>query len=304
VRITLCSTSYRSAQDALASLQSQESRLQEQQRQLAQQVAATQQTLAASEERLAAHLRMLYEEGDVNTLAIVLGAQSLDDAVTQLDDLSSVADQSRQVVEVTSAAQTRLAHARWTLAARRAQLAVAVAAARRTAGDLAAARSSRLAFIARLRNQQQLKARQIASLQLAAQHVEAKSAALQAAADTGASTPSTVSLTDPGSTTTDPSPAPAPAPPAASPSGRTLTVSSTGYSLPGRTATGIPVGWGVVAVDPSVIRLGTRLTIPGYGEGVAADTGGTVRGATIDLWFPTLGQALAWGRRTITITIH
>jgi 3D (Asp-Asp-Asp) domain-containing protein len=297
-------TRYRSAQDALASLQSQESRLQEQQRQLAQQVAATQQTLAASEERLAAHLRMLYEEGDVNTLAIVLGAQSLDDAVTQLDDLSSVADQSRQVVEVTSAAQTRLAHARWTLAARRAQLAVAVAAARRTAGDLAAARSSRLAFIARLRNQQQLKARQIASLQLAAQHVEAKSAALQAAADTGASTPSTVSLTDPGSATTDPSPAPAPAPPAASPSGRTLTVSSTGYSLPGRTATGIPVGWGVVAVDPSVIRLGTRLTIPGYGEGVAADTGGTVRGATIDLWFPTLGQALAWGRRTITITIH
>jgi 3D (Asp-Asp-Asp) domain-containing protein len=83
-----------------------------------------------------------------------------------------------------------------------------------------------------------------------------------------------------------------------------MTVSSTGYSLPGRTATGIPVGWGVVAVDPSVIRLGTRMTIPGYGEGVAADTGSAVRGATIDLWFPTLGQALAWGRRTVTITIH
>ena len=81
-------------------------------------------------------------------------------------------------------------------------------------------------------------------------------------------------------------------------------MSSTGYSLPGHTSTGIPVGWGVVAVDPSVIPLGTRLTIPGYGEAVAADTGSAVRGARIDLWFPTLAQARAWGRRTVTITLH
>jgi 3D (Asp-Asp-Asp) domain-containing protein len=53
-----------------------------------------------------------------------------------------------------------------------------------------------------------------------------------------------------------------------------------------------------------VIPLGTRLTIPGYGEGVAADTGTAVRGNAIDLWFPTLEQANAWGRRTVTITLH
>src|SRR5207253_5284219 len=86
--------------------------------------------------------------------------------------------------------------------------------------------------------------------------------------------------------------------------GRTITVSATGYALPGRTATGLPVGWGVVAVDPSLIPLGTHMTIPGYGEAVAADTGSSIRGARIDLWFPTLAQARAWGRRTITITIH
>jgi 3D (Asp-Asp-Asp) domain-containing protein len=85
---------------------------------------------------------------------------------------------------------------------------------------------------------------------------------------------------------------------------RTITVSSTGYTLPGRTATGMPVGPGVVAVDPAVIPLGTRLTIPGYGEGVAADTGGAVRGDTIDIWFGTLAEAHAWGRRTVTITLH
>jgi 3D (Asp-Asp-Asp) domain-containing protein len=85
---------------------------------------------------------------------------------------------------------------------------------------------------------------------------------------------------------------------------RTLTVTATAYTLHGTTATGAPVGYGVVAVDPSVIPLGTRMTIPGYGEGIAADTGGAVRGAVIDLWFPSAGQAAAWGRRTVTITLH
>jgi 3D (Asp-Asp-Asp) domain-containing protein len=66
----------------------------------------------------------------------------------------------------------------------------------------------------------------------------------------------------------------------------------------------VPTGWGVVAVDPSVIPLGTRMTVPGYGEGVAADTGGSVIGNKIDLWFPTREQALAWGQRTVTITLH
>jgi 3D (Asp-Asp-Asp) domain-containing protein len=46
------------------------------------------------------------------------------------------------------------------------------------------------------------------------------------------------------------------------------------------------------------------MTIPGYGEGVAADTGGTIQGAVIDLWFPSAAQASAWGRRTVTITLH
>ena len=81
-------------------------------------------------------------------------------------------------------------------------------------------------------------------------------------------------------------------------------VVATGYALSGRTATGLPVGWGVAAVDPSVIPLGTHFTVPGYGEAVAADTGGAVGGDTIDLWFPTAEQADAWGRRTVTIVLH
>jgi 3D (Asp-Asp-Asp) domain-containing protein len=46
------------------------------------------------------------------------------------------------------------------------------------------------------------------------------------------------------------------------------------------------------------------MTIPGYGEGVAADTGGGVFGAAIDLWFPSEEDARAWGRRVVAITLH
>jgi 3D (Asp-Asp-Asp) domain-containing protein len=82
-----------------------------------------------------------------------------------------------------------------------------------------------------------------------------------------------------------------------------LVVSATCYDLSGRTATGMPVGQGVVAVDPSVIPLGTTLYVPGYGNGVAADVGGGIKGDTIDLWM-TPSQCAAWGRRTVTITIY
>ncbi len=53
----------------------------------------------------------------------------------------------------------------------------------------------------------------------------------------------------------------------------------------GRTATGLPMGDGIVAVDPNVIPLGTKVYVPGYGLGLAADTGGAIRGRRIDLGY-------------------
>ena len=82
-----------------------------------------------------------------------------------------------------------------------------------------------------------------------------------------------------------------------------MSVYATGYCLKGTTATGLPVGPGIVAVDPSVIPLGTRMTIPGYGEGVAADTGGSIRGARIDVWIKSCAHAALFNR-TVTITFH
>jgi 3D (Asp-Asp-Asp) domain-containing protein len=65
----------------------------------------------------------------------------------------------------------------------------------------------------------------------------------------------------------------------------------------------MPAGQGVVAVDPSVIPLGTRMYVLGYGSGVAADVGSGIKGAIIDLWM-TPARCASWGRRTVTITIY
>lgn len=96
--------------------------------------------------------------------------------------------------------------------------------------------------------------------------------------------------------------------PAPTREGGRMVVVATGYSAqqPGLsdfTATGAPARRGAIAVDPTVIPLGTRLYVPGYGYGVATDTGGAVKGAYIDLCFDTVGEALVWGRRTVTIIV-
>ena len=162
----------------------------------------------------------------------------------------------------------------------------------------------------RLRRQRSLTSQRLTALESRARAAEQRSANLtkvstqrrcrprrQVTPDptaTAPDTPSTTSATTPATRT--------PAPP---PSGtRTLVVDAVAYHLPGHTASGLPVGVGVIAVDPAVIPLGTRLNIPGYGPAVAADVGSAVKGNIIDLWMPTTAQARAWGRRSVTITIY
>lgn len=279
------------AEQRLSALQQQAAELRAQQLLLQQQLLAAHTTFVTSQSRLAETLRSLYKRGNVSALAVMLGAKSLDDAVSQLDTLNAVAVQNEQVARVTTRAQAKLGALRATFAAHRAQIAAAVSAARQTLATVIAARTARVAFLDHLQAQEQVKRAQIAAWEARVQRAQQKSAQLTAAA-----------APPPATDAPAPTQSPVPAPPP--PGGRTLVVTSTGYSLPGHTATGLPVGWGVVAVDASVIPLGTKLTIPGYGEAVAADVGSGVRGRDIDLWFPTLAQARAWGRRTVTITLH
>ena len=97
------------------------------------------------------------------------------------------------------------------------------------------------------------------------------------------------------------------------PSGNSMTVSTTGYSSDGAdgmtpghiTATGIDlwVNPMCVAVDPSVIPLGSMVEVPGYGIAIAGDTGGAIKGYKVDLHFKTTKEAINWGRRTVTIKV-
>lgn len=69
----------------------------------------------------------------------------------------------------------------------------------------------------------------------------------------------------------------------------------------GWTAIGRRAGYGIVAVDPRVIPLGTRLYIPGYGMAIAGDTGGAIVGLRIDLGFDSYRSAIDFGRRDVTV---
>jgi 3D (Asp-Asp-Asp) domain-containing protein len=81
---------------------------------------------------------------------------------------------------------------------------------------------------------------------------------------------------------------------------------ATAYSLRGRTASGRMVSRGLIAADPSVLPLGSRVKLdhPGYsGEYLVADTGGAIRGRRIDIWTPSTREAMRFGRRTVKLTV-
>jgi len=87
-----------------------------------------------------------------------------------------------------------------------------------------------------------------------------------------------------------------------------LNVVATGYTpgdpgCTGITYTGTKASRGTIAVDPKVIPFGTKLYIPGYGYGVAADTGGAIKGNKIDLCYESRTEALNWGIKNITVYI-
>lgn len=94
--------------------------------------------------------------------------------------------------------------------------------------------------------------------------------------------------------------------------GTELTVESTAYTAycngcSGKTATGFDLRSNpdakVIAVDPRVIPLGTKVWVEGYGYAVAADTGGAIKGNKIDVFFPDKSQAYKWGRKKVKIRV-
>ncbi len=79
------------------------------------------------------------------------------------------------------------------------------------------------------------------------------------------------------------------------------------YAHPGITASGVPVRRGLVAADPKVLPLGTRILIRDAGsysgEYLVADTGGGVKGFEIDIWMESRAEALKFGRRSVRVEV-
>ncbi|MBS5306536.1 MULTISPECIES: 3D domain-containing protein [Clostridium] len=88
----------------------------------------------------------------------------------------------------------------------------------------------------------------------------------------------------------------------------TYSMTATAYTGNGFTATGLkpvrdPNGLSTIAVDPSVIPLGSKVHVEGYGYAIASDTGGAIKGNKIDLYMNSEAECLSFGRRTVTVTI-
>ena len=81
---------------------------------------------------------------------------------------------------------------------------------------------------------------------------------------------------------------------------------ATAYSLRGRTASGKMVSQGIIAADPRVLPLGSRVHVQAgdwSGEYLVADTGGAIKGRKIDIWTPSTREAMRFGRRTVKLTV-
>jgi 3D (Asp-Asp-Asp) domain-containing protein len=255
---------------ALVRLRARTQTISEQRAEAADSLRLAQRTLAFAQKSLGARLRALYEEGETDPMAVLVDASSIDEAISGLDDINRIAGQDLRVIEQAEAARSRFVRATRRLAAAEAQARQVEEATAASMAALEAARRERQAMLASLSARRSSNSATISSLEGELTAAEARTTRRSAAVR----------------------------------GGQSITVTATGYSLSGTTATGVAVGYGIVAVDPSVIPLGTKMTVPGYGEGVAADTGGAITGARIDLWFPTTAEALAWGTRSVTITLH
>jgi 3D (Asp-Asp-Asp) domain-containing protein len=275
------------ARRGLRVLDARRARLAEEQATTRRQLAASKRAAARAHRRLEKLLRTLYEQQDPDPLAILLGAESLDEAFAGLESLDRAAADSRRILAQAQRTRVRLARVEKRLTRRKTQIGRLAAAARTRAAELEAAATARASYVESLRRREDLTGAEVTALE-----AETRSAQRQTALQPAATSPAAVSA------------APAPEARRDDSGASTLTVAAIGYSFPGRTASGLPVGPGIVAVDPNVIPLGTRMYVPGYGEAVAADTGSSIRGNVIDLWFPSTAEAQAWGRRTVTITLH
>jgi len=290
-------------QTALASAEAEAGRLSDELAARTAERDRAERDLRTAQERLGSRVREDYKARRVGFLDLLLGSRSFAQLLGRVELVGRlVAQDARLVADVASVrkeaatAATRLDQVRREQGARIVELAG-------VRDELAGARDEQAALAQRLGDR------------LAAAQAEARAAAERMAAinQKPESAPAAAHNrgTTGGTSQAGSRPAPTPKPAATGggsssprPGGRQLRVKVTAYCDRGYTASGVPTGPGIIAVDPRLIPLGTRVYVEGYGEALAADTGGDIKGNWIDIWLPDYQQALDFGTQYRTITVY
>ncbi len=228
-----------------------------------------------------------YKSDDSGFIEVMLGSDDFTDFLNRVDMVQTIADEDRELIESMRASKQAVEDEIASLEQTEAELAGLVDELSAAQQELLAAQAEQQSVLASIQGQRDLTAGQISQLQAEAASIQSNMSTIQAEA----AAPSDGDSGGGGGYS----------PPAGG--GSSITVTATAYCLGGTTATGMPVGRGIIAVDPGVIPLGSRVHVSGYGDAIAADTGGSIYGNKIDVWLPC-GDANAWGVRTVTVTIY
>lgn len=238
-----------------------------------------QQQLDERQQLLEKRICIAYKSDDINLIDVLMDAGDFNDLLTRLDLLDDIADSDRQMIDSYRDSKNQVEKKLDSLQASQAELDRLLAELNTAQENVVAAQAEKQSLVNSLQSEQQMTDSQIAQLQSEAAGVGTRMNEMQNESwSSGGYTP----------------------PPAG---GSSFSVTATAYCLGGTTATGMSVGRGIIAVDPRVIRLGSRVYVSGYGDAIAADTGGAIRGNKIDVWLPC-GEAIAWGVRTVNVTVY
>ncbi len=271
--------------------------------------------------RLAERLREGYKSGSVGWLQLLFTSEDLGELLQRARVLGRVVDSEAQLLDEVKAKGDAEGRAVAELQSLRAEEAKSLESLEESRRELAQAAAEQESLVEELggrleqaRAQVQEARERMAALnreQVAARGETTRGDSSAGSAQAASGGSSSGNSTNGGSSTKAPSAASegtvrSNPPNAGAPrsGGRQIEAKVTAYALPGTTATGMPVGYGIIAVDPRVIPLGTRLYVPGYGEGIAADTGSAVKGNVVDVWLPSRDEALDWGIKHLTVTVY
>ncbi len=217
-------------------------------------------------------VRAMYMKGRASVLGSLLESEDITDFLTLLDYLERVADSDTQLIGRIKSKVTRITNKKASLKDKHAENDEIMAALKQKRSRLVEQRDQKKQLLAQAGDSR-------AQVENRATSVRTKMVEIQ--------------------------PVPIPASPGSS---KTMQMRATAYCAlepglgPG-TATGMPARKGVIAVDPRVIPLGTRVYVHGYGYAIAGDTGSAIKGNKIDLCYDTLEEMNGWSTRVVTVEI-